>query len=71
MLAHPQSPMIITGSIDGIVRCWDPRSGECSREFHGHQDVVQDIALSPDGNLILSGGEDDAARVFDLRSDYL
>jgi len=67
VIAHPTGTQMISGCTDGVVRCWDARTGSCSHEFHGHQDIIQDIAISPDGYQILTGAEDHAARVFDLR----
>lgn len=67
LLAHPSNHLLISGSLDGVVRCWDARSGSSVLEFRGHTDAIQDMDISPDGNQILSGGEDTIARVFDLR----
>jgi WD40 repeat protein len=67
LLAHPNNHLLISGGLDGIVRCWDARAGTCVHEFRGHTDAIQDMDMSPDGNQILSGGEDGMARVFDLR----
>ena len=67
LLAGPSNHMLVSGSLDGVVRCWDARSGSCTHEFRGHTDAIQDMDMSPDGNQILSGGEDNVARVFDLR----
>jgi WD40 repeat protein len=71
VLAHPTNHMLISGCLDGIVRCWDARSGSSVYEFRGHADAIQDMALSPDGYQILTGGEDNVSRVFDIRSPPL
>ena len=71
LLAHPTNHMLITGALDGVVRCWDSRSGELAMAFRGHVDAVQAMDLSADGNQILTGGEDCIARVFDLRQPPL
>jgi WD40 repeat protein len=67
VVAHPTNHMLITGGLDGVVRCWDCRSGGLEVEFRGHTDAIQDMDLSVDGWQILTGGEDGCARVFDLR----
>lgn len=64
MICHPLEPIVFTGCIDGIVRAWDVRTGTCTRSFHGHQDAIQDLAISVDGTHVLSGSEDQTARVF-------
>ena len=63
---HPSQPLVFSGCLDGTVRCWDTRTGACVRLWRGHQDAVQDLAVSPDGNYVLSGSEDDSARVFSM-----
>ena len=39
-------PLVFTGCLDGVVRGWDLRSGQCVREWHGHSDQILDIAVS-------------------------
>jgi len=67
LVAHPSNHMLITGALDGVVRCWDSRSGELAMAFRGHVDAVQAMDLSRDGWQILTGGEDCVVRVFDIR----
>lgn len=64
IVCHPWAPFVVTGCIDGSVRCWDARTGACTQTWHGHREAVQDLALSSDGKMILSGSEDGSARVF-------
>ena len=71
LVAHPSNHMLITGALDGVVRCWDSRSGELAMAFRGHVDAVQAMDLSGDGWQILTGGEDCVARVFDIRQGPL
>lgn len=66
---HPTQPLVFTGCLDGGVRCWDTRTGGCVRQWRGHVDVVQGLAVSPDGNMVLAGSEDECARVFSLLDD--
>lgn len=61
---HPQHPLVFTGSLDGVARGWDLRTGQCVRTFRGHRDGIQDICISPDGSMILTGSDDGSARVF-------
>lgn len=66
MVCHPAEPLVYTGCMDGVVRCWDARTGQCTHTFRGHLEVIQSLALSPDGNMVLSGSEDGTCRVFSL-----
>ena len=63
---HPTQPLVFTACVDGVVRCWDVRTGECGHTWKGHTEAVQDICVSGDGSMVLSGGEDGVARVFSL-----
>ena len=48
-----QAPLVVTGCLDGVVRGWDLRSGQCAKEWHGHSDQILDIAVSRLVNLRL------------------
>jgi WD40 repeat protein len=49
---------VLPGRRDFIVRLWDVVSGEAVRQMKGHGGRVGSLALSADGALLLSGGED-------------
>ena len=66
LAVHPSQPLVFTACLDGVVRCWDARTGACVHTWRGAHDAVQDLAVSPDGNMVLSGSEDGLARVFSL-----
>ena len=60
----PLQPLVFTACLDGIARCWDIRTGAAVRQFGGHGAGIQDLALSPDGGMLLTGSDDHTARVF-------
>ena len=60
------SRYVASGCIDGTVRIWDSLSGDLARTFTGHRDAVQSLAVSADGNSIVSVSSDNSARVFDI-----
>ena len=64
MAWHPQQPLVVTACLDGIVRCWDLRTCTQIKQFGGHSAGLLDVALSPDGSMVISGGDDNTARVF-------
>ncbi|KQK11861.2 angio-associated migratory cell protein [Brachypodium distachyon] len=60
------SRYVASGCIDGTVHIWDSLSGELARMLSGHRDAVQSLAVSTDGNSIVSVSSDKSARVFDI-----
>lgn len=66
ILWSPASQIVYTACLDGKIRAWDGRTGNCERTFQGHGDSILDLAISRDGNLILSGSDDGTARVFEF-----
>ncbi|KAI8465401.1 MAG: WD40-repeat-containing domain protein [Monoraphidium minutum] len=69
MAWHPTQPIVATACLDGAARWWDLRTGACVRVCGGHTDGIQDIALSPDGSMALTGADDGTARVFTLTAN--
>ena len=68
-LAAASRELLVSCSRDGSVRIWDPRSGVCLGAFvctDGYDPWVRVCEPSPDGTLLLAGGHDNAARVFDV-----
>mmetsp|Transcript_2064 Transcript_2064/g.7645 ORF Transcript_2064/g.7645 Transcript_2064/m.7645 type:complete len:424 (-) Transcript_2064:521-1792(-) len=64
LLWHPKEPLVYTACADGNVRLWDARTMECIQMFRGHSDAILDMALSPDGEWIITGSDDCTARIF-------
>ncbi|HEY4055931.1 MAG TPA: WD40 repeat domain-containing protein, partial [Kofleriaceae bacterium] len=51
---------------DRTVRIWDAATGKQELVLRGHQDLVMDIAFSPDDKIIASSSYDRTIRVWDL-----
>ena len=49
---------VLTGSRDGSIRLWDRHTAEVLRRWYPHQNHVNRIRVSPDGNWVLSHGSD-------------
>lgn len=58
----------MTGSSDKTARLWDVQRGTCVRVFTGHTGPVHTVAISPNGQLMASGGEDHTIILWDLGS---
>ncbi|KAJ3123080.1 hypothetical protein HK098_002229 [Nowakowskiella sp. JEL0407] len=63
---HPTQPLLFSSSLDKTVKLWDARTGECLKVWKGHQDAVLDIAVSADGQKVVSGSDDGTLLVFSV-----
>lgn len=52
----------VIGGDDNVVRVWDWTIGRQLQRFPGHTAAVLDVALSPDGQFVVSGSADKTAR---------
>ena len=48
----------------------NPKSGECIRTFEGHKDFVLSVALTPDGNWVMSGSKDRGVQFWDPETGH-
>jgi len=60
----PGTTTFVTGSADKTVKMWDYRTGACLKTMLGHRDVIHGCAMSNDGKLVISGGEDGTVKSF-------
>jgi WD40 repeat protein len=53
----------------GTIRLTEIVSGKVRAELKGHRDGVHDLAFSPDGRILASGGQDNVIYLWDVRGD--
>ncbi|XP_070569921.1 angio-associated migratory cell protein-like [Ptychodera flava] len=58
------NPLVYTCCLDGVVRLWDGRSGQVVSKWTGHMGEILDMAITRDGNSIVTASGDKTARVF-------
>lgn len=67
MIWSPDLPeLIITACLDGVIRIWKALSGELIKEIFGHKGSVLDMMLSYDNKHLLTAGDDQTARIFEI-----
>ncbi|WP_414585289.1 NB-ARC domain-containing protein [Scytonema sp. PCC 10023] len=59
------SSILASSSDDQTIKLWDTRTGECIRTLWGHDDWVQSISFSPDGQILASGSRDQTVKLWD------
>ncbi|XP_053681002.1 angio-associated migratory cell protein [Anopheles nili] len=57
---------ICAGTLGGIIKGWDFRSGLMRFALDGHSDDIQDIIYDKERNIILSTSEDWTAKIFEV-----
>ncbi len=62
----PARPFFVSASLDGTVRVWDARAGECKAVMQGHTRQLLALALSDDAALAISTSDDGRALVYAL-----
>jgi hypothetical protein len=72
LVPAPDGPVLASGSMDGIVRLWDPTTGDLVGELGGGGRGIWSLAVlrDLDGRVMLAAGSD-AVRLWDPRTGEL
>jgi WD40 repeat protein len=62
----PNSTQVAIAQADNNITLYDSANGDLIRTFTGHSGSVNDIDVSDDGTLLLSGSEDRSLRLWDI-----
>lgn len=63
----PDGALIATACDDGVVRFWNPRSGEPTKlELKSHKLCVRWVEFSQDGRMLATGSEDGTAIIWNV-----
>ncbi|XP_003738353.1 lissencephaly-1 homolog [Galendromus occidentalis] len=69
VIFHPTYSMVVSTSEDATIKLWDYESGDFEKTLKGHTDVVQDLALDPNGGkLLASCSADMTIKLWDFES---
>ncbi len=61
----------INSSPDWTVRLWNLQGNLIAEPFRGHENGVTSLAVSPDGQTIISGSDDGTIRLWDLQGNSI
>ncbi|KAI7889492.1 WD40-repeat-containing domain protein [Mucor mucedo] len=61
--------LVISGSEDNTIKCWDGTSGELKFELTGHAMGIISVDASVDGTRLVSTSVDSNIRIWDLEND--
>lgn len=64
------SRLVVSGNRYGTAELWDAISWKRVRTLHGHTSRVNSVAFSPDGRWVLTGSNDDTAKLWDTRTGH-
>lgn len=67
-LAFDQQRNLLATAAGPTIQVWDPAARTVIRTLAGHGELAYDVAFSPAGQLLASGGADNKARLWDLSS---
>ncbi|MBW4693592.1 MAG: serine/threonine protein kinase [Lyngbya sp. HA4199-MV5] len=59
---------VFANSCGTTIKLWDLQTGQAIRTLTGHLDIVSCLAMSPDGQMLISGSADKSIRLWDLHT---
>jgi WD40 repeat protein len=60
--------LLVAGTRDGIIQLWKVSTGESLVRLSGHKNPVRGVALSPDARSVVSVGQDQTLRLWNVQS---
>jgi WD repeat-containing protein 48 len=58
--------ILASGGPEGIVRLWDPKSGQRVTKFVGHTDNIRSILVNESGDMVLTASSDQTVKVWSV-----
>ena len=67
----PDGSILAGGSADGVIRLWDPETGEILQTLDRHWASIRSLVYSPDGSILASGSRDRTVHLWNLETGEL
>ncbi|KOC66125.1 Angio-associated migratory cell protein [Habropoda laboriosa] len=68
LLWKANTSVLLSAGLDGVLRCYDGKNGQCLHSFTGHAADILDLYISENGEKALTTSDDSTARIFDISS---
>jgi guanine nucleotide-binding protein subunit beta-2-like 1 protein len=68
---HNGQEFVLSSSWDRSLRLWNLKTGETVAKFLGHTKDVLSVAFSPDNRQIVSGGRDNALKMWNVKGECM
>lgn len=66
LLWKGNTSILFSAGLDGILRCFSAKTGQCLRSFTGHTADILDLYISENEEIALTTSDDSTARIFDI-----
>lgn len=66
-----KAPVVYSCSMDGEIRIWDLRNGQCIDRLVGHTEGIFDFAVSTKNDFIITASDDSTSRIYETNLDML
>ena len=66
----PGTCMVLSASMDGTVRVWDARNGNCIKTLLGHRNGILDARFVQGTRLVVTASDDHTSRVFRFKPRF-
>lgn len=70
-IALSRNGELVSASLDQTINLWNLKTGYIAASFNGHTGSVNSVAISPDGQTVVSGSEDKTIKLWDVKTKEL